>query len=314
MQSPLAFGTFAGNKDPSPDHYIYAFGGEDKPLLKAYAASEHGIPDRELYSIQPYDSLLLYKEKDRSMTLLQNKVYLNGNEVPFCTLNKTRAKLCARTNHELPYIKPGSVEWKNVTIQFAMELQDLTPTLPDYSVKDKPSSIPPDGGLTPPTGNEPSDGIILQWDKPQYENSQVVEDVDHYLIYCSQGPFTDNPLPTYALPTDDRKKVAYYTGQETVFIPTLQKIRDENTYTITLQGCGSETIHDDLKIAEPLYLIYVTGVDKNGNEIKNIYEKAEACPSSYYLEHPPTEDPTGTLMVDYLAYQATVRQECWPQT
>ncbi len=309
VETPSAFGVFAGNQDPSPGHYTYTFGGEDKPVLKAYMTPEPGMPDRELYSLQPYDSLLLYKQKDGGMTLLQNGVYADGREVPFCTLNKTRVKICARLNQELPYIRLGEVAWKNITIQFALELQDRTPPPPLVEAKDKPSTTLQ---VSPPTAQDTSDGILVRWEKPQYDDRKALEDIDHYLLYCSQGPFADKPLPTHAFAFDDRKKVVYYTRQETVLISVLKKIGDEDTHTITLQGCGHEAIHDDLKLAEPLYTVYMTAVDKNGNEIKDITQKAEACPSSYYLEHPPDYDPTGTLMIEYEAYLVSVRQECWP--
>ncbi|HLD04499.1 MAG TPA: hypothetical protein VJG90_02155 [Candidatus Nanoarchaeia archaeon] len=300
--TPIALGSYAGNQDPA-NRYTLENDGE-KTTLTAYKDT------LEIKKVENYPSLLLYKGKEE-ITVLQEPVYASGEPVPLCTFNKTRSKLCARTNHELPYIKPGSVEWKNVVIQFALELQDLTPALPYYSAKDKPSILPQ---LSPPTGSELSEGILIQWDQPQYEDSRMVEDIDHYLIYCSKGEFSDERIPTYALVFDDRKSVHYYTGEKTVSTPVLQRIGDENRYTITLQGCGSEEIHDDPKAVESLYQVYVTPVDKNGNEPKENIQPAEVCPSSYYLEHPPTIDLTGVLMAEYEFYLTTVRRECWPRT
>ncbi len=263
----------------------------------------------EVKKIENYPSLTLYKEAGGGLTFLSDAT----GKIP-CTINKARIALCVTTKHELPYVQPGKVEWKNVVIQFALELLDRIPPFPSVDARDKPSTIPQ---LTPPTGSEPSEGILVSWDKPNYEDGKSVEDIDHYLIYCSKGSFSDKQVertPTYALPFDDRKQVSYYNGEKTNWIPALNKIAGESHYTITLQLCGNEEIHNDPKISEKLYQVYVTAVDKNGNEIKEIPKPVEACPSSYYIEHPPTFDPTGTLMIEYDTYLWSVRQECWPKT
>ncbi|MEK6963350.1 MAG: hypothetical protein AABX70_02900 [Nanoarchaeota archaeon] len=298
---PVATGTYAGNQDPA-NRFVY----QDQTLTSYKAEFEIKKVKTPLLS--------LYKEKNGDLIFIQDPNYSDGTPVPLCTINKTRTKLCANTTHEIPYYEPGHVEWKNITIRFALELTDRTPSFPDYSAQDKSSTTIQ---LEPPNGEELSDGILVQWDKTPYEDGKKDEDVDHYLLYCSQGDFSSKSIeriPTYAFTFDDRKQVPYYTGEKTILVNVLKKVSSSGPYETTLQGCGNEEIHDDPKLIDSLYQLYVTVVDKNGNELNELPSPIHVCPSSYYTEHPPLVDPTGALTIEYNFYLSSIRQECWPRT